>query len=94
MKGSTQELYRYAKIIVACENARCKRFERGLCKKIRTLVIVIAKWTDFSRLVENTLRVKQSLMEKEEPEKKSKQVITITGDNGKKEQDYCCFQRK
>ncbi|TYK11725.1 uncharacterized protein E5676_scaffold304G00370 [Cucumis melo var. makuwa] len=51
------ELSRYAEMIVASESERCRRFERGLRFEIRTLVTTIAKWTNFSQLVEIALCV-------------------------------------
>ncbi|TYK27278.1 uncharacterized protein E5676_scaffold244G00450 [Cucumis melo var. makuwa] len=57
------ELSRYADVIVASKSDRCRRFERGLRFEIRTSVTVIAKWTNFSQLVETTLRVEQSITE-------------------------------
>lgn len=47
--------------MVATEEERCRRFERGLHKKIRTPVMVLGLRSDFSQLVETTLRVEQSL---------------------------------
>ncbi|KAA0046418.1 uncharacterized protein E6C27_scaffold149G001630 [Cucumis melo var. makuwa] len=41
----------------------CRRFERGLCYEIHTLVTAIAKWLNFFQLVETTLRVEQSIAE-------------------------------
>ncbi|TYK27321.1 uncharacterized protein E5676_scaffold394G00050 [Cucumis melo var. makuwa] len=51
------ELSRYAKGIVASERDMCRRFERRLRFEIRTPVTAIAKWKDFSQLVETALRV-------------------------------------
>lgn len=79
------KLSRYAETIVAYENDRCRQFKRELTRRLVT-VTAIARWTDFSQLVETTLRVKQSLMEEEEHKEKRKQVVTITSDS-EKEQD-------
>ncbi|KAA0056403.1 uncharacterized protein E5676_scaffold120G002560 [Cucumis melo var. makuwa] len=57
------ELSQYADVIVASKSDRCRRFERGLRFEIRTPVTTIAKWKDFSQLVETALRVEQSITE-------------------------------
>ena len=51
------ELSRYANVILASESERCQRFEKGFCFEIRTPVIAITKWTDFSQLVETAIHV-------------------------------------
>lgn len=40
---------------------RCKRFERGLRKKIRAPVTTSSEWMEFSKLVEAAVRVEKSL---------------------------------
>ncbi|KAA0041497.1 uncharacterized protein E6C27_scaffold6G00880 [Cucumis melo var. makuwa] len=40
---------------------KCQRFERGLRFEIRTRVTAIAKWMNFSQLLETALRVEQSI---------------------------------
>ncbi|KAA0044984.1 retrotransposon protein, putative, Ty3-gypsy subclass [Cucumis melo var. makuwa] len=60
-KRKYTELSRYANAIVTFESDRCRRFERGLHFEIRTPFIAIAKWMDFSQLVETAFRVEQSI---------------------------------
>ncbi|KAA0032974.1 uncharacterized protein E5676_scaffold482G00290 [Cucumis melo var. makuwa] len=60
-KRKYTELSQYTAVIVASESDRCRRFEKGLHFEIRTPAIAIAKWTNFSQLVETALRVEQSI---------------------------------
>lgn len=53
---------RYVEMLVATEIDRCQMFERGLRQEILTPVTSRTKWTDFSELVETTLRVEQSFL--------------------------------
>ena len=56
------ELSNYALPIIANEVDRCKRFEEGLRREIRTLVIASsAEWAEFSKLVEVAMKVEKSL---------------------------------
>lgn len=57
------ELAKYAMTIIADETHRCKRFEEGLRKMLCTPITVNAEWTNFSKLVEATMRVEKSLLE-------------------------------
>ena len=51
------KLSRYADVTMASKLDRCHRFESGLRFEIRTPVTTIAKWSNFSQLVETALRV-------------------------------------
>ncbi|TYK18765.1 gag/pol protein [Cucumis melo var. makuwa] len=73
------ELSRYAEMIVASESDRCRRFERGLRFEIRTPMTAIAKWMNFSQLVETALRVEQSIVEEKSTMELSRGVSTTSG---------------
>lgn len=45
------ELLRYAKVLVALESSRCRRFQRRLIQEILAFVTLTDKWIDFSQLV-------------------------------------------
>lgn len=62
------ELAKYAMVVIADETDRCKRFEEGLQKEIRTPVIASVEWSDFAKLVEAAMRVEKSIA-KEKAEK-------------------------
>ncbi|KAL0549270.1 hypothetical protein IC582_013751 [Cucumis melo] len=76
------ELSRYADVIIASESDRCRRFERGLRLEIRTPVTTIAKWTNFSELVETALRVEQSITEEKSAVELSRGTSTASGFRG------------
>lgn len=69
---------KYPNTIVASESDRCRRFDRGLFRKILPPVIAIVKWTNFFQLVEATQRVEQSL-EENKPDKEWRQAFSISG---------------
>lgn len=63
------QLSKYAYTIVVDEVDRCKIFEEGLRRDIRTLLTASVDWTKFSKLVEAAIRVEKSLAkEKQENE--------------------------
>ncbi|TYK07530.1 DNA/RNA polymerases superfamily protein [Cucumis melo var. makuwa] len=82
------ELSRYAEMIVASESDMCRRFERGLRFEIRTLVTAIAKWTNFSQLVETALRVEQSIVEEKSAMELSRGVSTTSGIRGREQRRF------
>ncbi|KAL4032686.1 hypothetical protein IC575_005767 [Cucumis melo] len=82
------ELSRYAEMIVASESDRCRRFERGLRFEIRTPVTAIAKWTNFSQLVETALRVEQSIVEEKSAMELSRGVSTTSGIRGREQRRF------
>ncbi|KAA0046379.1 DNA/RNA polymerases superfamily protein [Cucumis melo var. makuwa] len=82
------KLSRYADVIVAFESDRCRRFERGLRFKIRTPITTIAKWTNFSQLVETTLRVEQSITEEKSVMEFSHGTSTTSGFRGRKQRRF------
>uniref|UniRef100_A0A9I9ELL1 CCHC-type domain-containing protein n=1 Tax=Cucumis melo TaxID=3656 RepID=A0A9I9ELL1_CUCME len=82
------KLSRYAEVIVTSESDRCCRFERGLHFEIRTPVTVIAKWTDFSQLVETALRVELSIVEEKSAMELSRRVSTTSGIRGREQQRF------
>ncbi|TYK22326.1 putative DNA/RNA polymerases superfamily protein [Cucumis melo var. makuwa] len=57
----------------------CRRFERGLDFEISTPVTAIAKWIDFSQLVETTLRVEQGIAEEKSTVELRHGVSTASG---------------
>ncbi|TYK14494.1 uncharacterized protein E5676_scaffold15G00050 [Cucumis melo var. makuwa] len=79
------ELSRYVEMIVASESDRCRRFERGLRFEICTPVTAIAKWTNFSQLVETALRVEQSIVEEKSVMELSRGVSTTSGIRGREQ---------
>ncbi|KAA0059550.1 reverse transcriptase [Cucumis melo var. makuwa] len=79
------KLSRYADVIVASESDRCRRFERGLCFEIRTPVTAIAKWTNFSQLVETDLRVEQSITKEKSAVELSRETSTASGFRGREQ---------
>ncbi|KAA0055470.1 DNA/RNA polymerases superfamily protein [Cucumis melo var. makuwa] len=82
------ELSRYAEMIVASESDRCRRFERGLRFELRTPVTAIAKWTNFSQLVETALRVEQSIVEEKSAMELSRGVSTTSGIRGREQRRF------
>ncbi|KAL0533781.1 hypothetical protein IC582_027827 [Cucumis melo] len=82
------ELSRYADVIVASESDRCRRFERGLRFEIRTPVTAIAKWTNFSQLVETALRVEQSITEEKSVVELSRGTSTASGFRGREQRRF------
>ncbi|XP_050935188.1 uncharacterized protein LOC127143928 [Cucumis melo] len=79
------ELSRYAEMIVPSESDLCCRFERGLRFEIRARVTAIAKWTNFSQLVETALRVEQSIVEKKSAMELRRGVSTTSGIRGREQ---------
>ncbi|KAA0041109.1 hypothetical protein E6C27_scaffold128G00120 [Cucumis melo var. makuwa] len=63
----------------------CRRFERGLRFEIRTPVTAIAKWTNFSQLVETALRVEQSITEEKSAVELSRGTSTASGFRGREQ---------
>lgn len=51
------EISWYAEVLVAIEDDRYRKFERGLRREILTPISSTTKWTNFSQLVETALRV-------------------------------------
>jgi len=82
------ELSRYADVIIASESDRCRRFERGLRFEIRTPVTAIAKWTNFSQLVETALRVEQSITEEKSAVELSRGTSTASGFRGREQRRF------
>ncbi|KAL0556085.1 hypothetical protein IC582_004592 [Cucumis melo] len=82
------ELSRYADVIIASESDRCRRFERGLRFEIRTPVTAIAKWTNFSQLVETALRVEQSITEEKSAVELSRGTSTASGFKGREQRRF------
>ncbi|KAA0041710.1 putative retroelement [Cucumis melo var. makuwa] len=82
------ELSRYADVIVASESDRCGRFERGLRFEIRIPVTAIAKWTNFSQLVETALRVEQSITEENSAVELSRGTSTASGFRGREQRRF------
>ncbi|KAA0037805.1 uncharacterized protein E6C27_scaffold918G00190 [Cucumis melo var. makuwa] len=82
------ELSRYADVIIASESDRCRRFERGLRFEIRTPVTAIAKWTNFSQLVETALRVEQSITEEKSVVELSRGTSTASGFRGREQRRF------
>ncbi|KAA0037859.1 Transposon Ty3-G Gag-Pol polyprotein [Cucumis melo var. makuwa] len=81
------ELSWYDDVIVAYESDRCRRSKRWLRFKIRTPVTAIAKWTNYSQLVETALRVEQSITEEKSAVELSRGTSTASGFRG-------CEQRR
>ncbi|TYK30559.1 Transposon Ty3-G Gag-Pol polyprotein [Cucumis melo var. makuwa] len=86
------ELSRYADVIVASESNRCRRFERGLRFEIRTPVTAIAKWMNFSQLVETALRLEQSITKEKSAVELSRGTSTASGFRGCEQRSV--FQRQ
>uniref|UniRef100_A0A9I9E6Y8 Retrotransposon gag domain-containing protein n=1 Tax=Cucumis melo TaxID=3656 RepID=A0A9I9E6Y8_CUCME len=82
------ELSQYADVIVASESDRCRRFEIGLRFEIRTPVTAIAKWTNFSELVETALRVEQRITEEKSAVKLSRGTSTANGFRSREQQRF------
>ncbi|KAA0048700.1 retrotransposon protein [Cucumis melo var. makuwa] len=82
------ELSRYADVIVASESDRCQRFERGLPFEIRTPVTAIAKWTNFSQVVETALRMEQSITEEKPTVELSRGTSTASGFRGREQRRF------
>ncbi|KAL0536830.1 hypothetical protein IC582_025792 [Cucumis melo] len=82
------ELSRYADVIIASESDRCRRIERGLRFEIRTPVTAIAKWTNFSQLVETALRVEQSIKEEKSAVELSRGTSTASGFRGREQRRF------
>ncbi|KAA0042134.1 DNA/RNA polymerases superfamily protein [Cucumis melo var. makuwa] len=82
------ELSRYADVIVASESDRCRRFERGLRFEIRTPVTAIAKWTNFSQLVETALHVEQSITEEKSAVELSRGTSIASGFRGREQRRF------
>ncbi|KAA0061889.1 DNA/RNA polymerases superfamily protein [Cucumis melo var. makuwa] len=78
----------YADVIVASESDRCRRFERGLRFEIRTPITAIAKWTNFSHLVETALRVEQSIIEEKSAVELSRGTSTASGFRGREQRRF------
>ncbi|TYK02477.1 uncharacterized protein E5676_scaffold1738G001060 [Cucumis melo var. makuwa] len=79
------ELSRYVDVIVAFESDKFRRFERGLCFEVRTPVTAIAKWTNFSQLVETALQVAQSITEEKLAVELSRGASTASGFRGREQ---------
>ncbi|TYK01101.1 uncharacterized protein E5676_scaffold264G001280 [Cucumis melo var. makuwa] len=79
------ELSRYVDVIVASESNRCRRFERGLCFEIRTPITAIAKWTNFSQLVDTALRVEQNIIDEKSIVELSRGTSTASGFRGREQ---------
>ncbi|TYK28229.1 DNA/RNA polymerases superfamily protein [Cucumis melo var. makuwa] len=62
---------------------KCRRFERRLCFEIRIPVTAIAKWTNFSQLVETALRGEQSIAEEKSAVELSRGTSTASGFRGR-----------
>ncbi|XP_038890030.1 uncharacterized protein LOC120079741 [Benincasa hispida] len=69
------ELSQYALPIIAEEKDRCRKFEQGLRKEIKTPVTSTANWLDFNQLVERATRVERSLADDEQLPRGSKVVV-------------------
>ncbi|KAA0059232.1 uncharacterized protein E5676_scaffold295G00070 [Cucumis melo var. makuwa] len=82
------ELSQYVDVIVSSESDRCRRFERGLCFEIRTPVTAIAKWMNFSQLVETALRVEQSITEEKLAVELSRGTSTASGFKGREQRRF------
>ncbi|KAA0054814.1 reverse transcriptase [Cucumis melo var. makuwa] len=82
------ELSRYADVTVASESDRCRRFEKGLRFERRTPVTAIAKWTNFSQLVETALRVEQSITEEKSAVELSRGTSTTSGFRGREQRRF------
>ncbi|KAA0067812.1 reverse transcriptase [Cucumis melo var. makuwa] len=82
------ELSQYADVILAFEIDRCRRFERGLHFEIRIPVTAIAKWTNFSQLVETALRVEQSITEEKSTVELSRGTSTTNGITGREQRRF------
>ncbi|KAA0037490.1 retrotransposon protein, putative, Ty3-gypsy subclass [Cucumis melo var. makuwa] len=82
------ELSWYADVIVASESDIYQRFERGLRLEIRTPVTTIAKWTNFSQLVETALRVEQSVTEEKSAVELSRGTSTASGFRGREQRRF------
>ncbi|KAL0539688.1 hypothetical protein IC582_023904 [Cucumis melo] len=82
------ELSPYAHVIVASESDRCRRFERRLRFEIRTPVTAIAKWTNFSQLVETALRVEQSITEEKSAVELSRGTSTASEFRGREQRRF------
>ncbi|KAA0035808.1 DNA/RNA polymerases superfamily protein [Cucumis melo var. makuwa] len=82
------ELSRYADVIIASESDRCRRFERGLRFEIRTPVTAIAKWTNFSQLVETALHVEQSITKEKSAVELSRGTSTASGFRGREQRRF------
>lgn len=80
MKG----LSTYVHSIIADESNRCKRFEEGLRREIRTPVTASVKWKEFSKLVEAAMRVEKNLTDEnlERDSHRSEHVIHPSGGTG------------
>lgn len=63
------KLLKYVGSMVGTEEVRCRKFEKGLHKEIRTSITIEAARANFSQLIDIALRVEQSL-ELDEPEEK------------------------
>ncbi|TYK00845.1 zf-CCHC domain-containing protein [Cucumis melo var. makuwa] len=85
---SAQEIGRQEKAWPSDPEKMCCRFERGLRFEIRTLVTVIAKWMDFSQLVETALRVEQSIVEEKSAMELSRGVSTTSGIRGREQRRF------
>uniref|UniRef100_A0A9I9E5N6 Retrotransposon gag domain-containing protein n=1 Tax=Cucumis melo TaxID=3656 RepID=A0A9I9E5N6_CUCME len=82
------KLSRYADVIVASESDRCRRFERGLRFEINTPVTTIAKWTNFSQLVETALHVEQSITEEKSAVELSRGTSIASGFRGREQRRF------
>ncbi|KAA0032980.1 DNA/RNA polymerases superfamily protein [Cucumis melo var. makuwa] len=82
-KRKYTELSRYVDVIVASKSDNCRRVERGLCFEICTPITAIAKWTDFSQLVETALCVEQSITEEKLAVELSRGASTTSGFRGR-----------
>ncbi|TYK27372.1 uncharacterized protein E5676_scaffold325G00500 [Cucumis melo var. makuwa] len=82
------ELLQYAEMIVASESDRCRRFKRGLRFEICTPLTAIAKWTNFSQLVETALRVEQSIVKEKSAMELSRGVLTTSGIRGREQRRF------
>lgn len=63
-KKKFTQLVKYSLNLVVTEQERCRQFEKGLRKEIRTPVVMISVQCDYIKLVNVALLVKRSLSEK------------------------------
>lgn len=55
------KLSKYFGSTIRTEEERCRKFEKGLHKEIRTLLMAVVARAKFSELIDTTLQVEQSL---------------------------------
>ena len=79
------DLLRYADVIVISESDRCQRFERGFRFEIRIPITAIAKWTNFSQLVETVFHVEQSITEEKSAVHLSRRALIASRFRGREQ---------